>query len=186
MSTNMNSDYPLFVPPAPLSAKKPAQFTDEETQAYFDWLLSEHENRVTQLARWCGQDVSGTTDSVLIGIGETVARALKLPAFSCNNGSDFALTNQGYALAADMGLLFARLMIRDYGPEVHWTILRTPKSDVSFNCPVLVGFGRLSLDPIQLSISQAFGVLRGNKGGDCWLRVFNVWKNDVSSKKKSN
>lgn len=182
----MSDDYPLFIPPAPLDAKTPCDFSKEEAEFYSRWVLENQEARVSQFLARFEEQFSSPAEELLLRVGEKVAEALKTPAFTKPTGPESQLSSRGYALAADMGLLLASLFMRECGPSIQWTILREPKTDVSFNCPVLTGFGKLLLDPIYLSVTQSFGVLRGKWGGDAWLRVFRVWKKDAGGAMAAN
>lgn len=81
-------------------------------------------------------------------------------------------------MAADMGLLGARFL-EDRYPHLRWSIVRKPKSDISVNLPVLIGFGVVPLDPILVSINTAHGMLAGNRKGDAWLKVFKHWGSEA-------
>lgn len=186
MRTLMTDEYPLFIPPAPLDTKTPCDFSTEEAESYFRWVLENQEARLSQFLERFDESLSAPAEDLLRRIGEKVAETLKKPAFAQNTGPEPQLTSRGYALAADMGLLLAALLMRECGSSIQWTILRKPKTDVSFNCPVLKGFGKLHLDPIYLSVTQSFGVLRGTRGGDAWLRVFKRWKKDAGEAKAAS
>lgn len=74
-----------------------------------------------------------------------------------------------------MGLLLATILQQE-NPGLMWDIVRKPKSDWSYNNPVLVGFcDGVPFDPVQISISQAFSVLAGTKDGTAWRQVFDYW-----------
>jgi len=73
------------------------------------------------------------------------------------------LTNAGYSLAADAGLLFARALLRHH-PGVRWDIVRKPKRDMAFQLPVLVGLGPVYLDAVGGSIADFQATLRGERG----------------------
>jgi len=82
------------------------------------------------------------------------------------------LTNIGYSLAADIGLLTARQVCSAVGEKVRWEIVKRPRSDVSYNLPVLKGFGRDSYDPVGVSVADAVAVLSGRRSPDVWVKVF--------------
>lgn len=170
----MYADYPLFIPPEPLGARTPPEWSRREAKAYAAWLQSSMPERVQQLLRYFGVSESISPSSLLEILGECVADALINSPFS----EETRLTNQGHALAADMGLLLADVLQREH-PGLTWDIVFKPKSDVSYNQPVLVGFGGVTLDPIQISTTQAFSILRGAKDGTAWRQVFDYWSNQA-------
>lgn len=46
-----------------------------------------------------------------------------------------------------MGLLTAEFLVERGAGKVRWSVMRRPRSDMSYNLPVLEGFGKLTLDP---------------------------------------
>ena len=173
------NEYPLFVPPQPLCTKKPSEWTEAEAEDYYQWLLNNLDYRVGSLLAFFDEDSSQISEQLLVRVSDKVANILKSELFSQRVNSDFQLTSIGYALSADIGLLLAKLLLQECSPSIHWAICREPKTDVSYNCPVLSGFGKLSLDPIQVSITQSYGILRGKRADNAWRRVFEVWKRDA-------
>jgi len=119
-------------------------------------------------------DEAAPLSSLLESLGENVAEALIQEPFS----EDGRLTNQGHALAADMGLLLAILLKRE-NPELRWEIIRKPKSDVDYNEPVLVGFSDgIPRNPIRISTLAAFGIVGRDRDGTAWRQIFDIW-NDL-------
>jgi len=55
---------------------------------------------------------------------------------------------------------------------VRWEIVRKPKSDVSYNLPVLAGFGCDIYDPVGVSVADAAALLEGRRCSDAWVKVF--------------
>lgn len=50
---------------------------------------------------------------------------------------------------------------------------------MSYNLPVLTGFGKLILDPIGGSVAEATGVLTGLRGSDAWDKILDFWTSKV-------
>lgn len=182
--------YPLFIPPAPLHPKDRREWSPKEAQAYYDWLLSILKERTDSLLTYFGEQL-GEPEETLMRMGEKVAAALRTQEFfEHSEGEPIllkqkhvvvteggpTLTNRGYALAADMGLLVARLLLEACGSKLRWEILKKPKREFSFNLPVLVGFDKLFLEPVGGCITEAQAVLRGQEGPDVWKRTFVFWK----------
>jgi hypothetical protein len=120
---------------------------------------------------------------LLLELGRQVASILVQDEFSHTTGEGpRRLTNAGYALAADMGLLTAELLQdKCAGGSLEWKVMRRPKSDASFNFPVLVGRGKLTLDPIRVSCSEAAGILEGERRGDAWAKILDYVVSVVES-----
>lgn len=178
--TNSDSVYPLFIPPDNLGFRTPSQWSRSEATAYAAWLRSSIPERIQRLIRYFGLDEASPPVSLLGPLGELLANALVREPFS----KDGRLTNQGHAVAADMGLLLATALLQEH-PGLGWDIVRKPKSDVSYNRPTLVGFGAVGLDPIHVSTMQAFGVLRGTKDGTAWWRIFDYWSDQARRHKQA-
>ncbi len=170
--------YPLFIPPEQLTAKPHREWSKRESQLYFDWLMSAASDRVSSLLRYLalGSDETSLDRGVLIAVGDGVSRLLVTDDFSHQEGdSPRTLTNHGYAMAADTGLLVAQLLQQARGSLIQWKILRSPKSDMSYNLPVLTGFGKLVLDPVGGSVAEATGLLSSYRGADAWVKMFDFW-----------
>lgn len=169
-------DYPLFTPPEDLAAKPRKEWSRKEAKAYFDWFMQTMPKRIAAVSAYFGEDIAQGPERTLKAMGKKAVEELRSSEFAQTVGGAPTLTNAGYALAADMGLLVAHYLVQALGQAVAWKILTRPKSDISYNLPVLSGFGALSLDPIQVSISEAYGVLRGARGPDMWYEVYEIWK----------
>lgn len=171
-------NYPSFSPPESLASKSHRDWSRKEAQSYFDWLMGCLDERVATVLRFVGIQYAERVDprDLLSQAGAWADRALRDPACSKSSGSGMGsipvLTNIGYSVAADLGLLTATQIVRTVGDKVHWEIVRKPKSDVSYNLPVLAGFGRDTYDPIGVSVADAAAVLAGRRYSDVWARVF--------------
>ncbi|QQR72271.1 MAG: hypothetical protein IPJ17_12135 [Holophagales bacterium] len=166
------SDYPKFVPPENLATKTPREWSKTEADEYASWLGSEAGARTANLLRFFGVAPELAPTVLLEVLGKRVAEALRTEAFSQGE----QLTIAGYALAADMGLLVAELLLRECGDRIHWQVVRRPKSDLDYNQPVLAGFGPMTLNPVRGSIAESVGVLRDWRGWDAWLKIFGFWR----------
>lgn len=164
-------DYPHFIPPDELSSSEPRCWAKKQADSYFKWLMSVKEQRVEALLRFLGETMPHhEVEEALAALGHKAAKALKAD----KDSSKDKLTNRGYALAADMGLLVAALLV-EASTSIQWTILRKPKSDLSYNLPVLTGFGAVTLDPIGGSIAEAFAIMRGDRTGGIWQEIYCFW-----------
>lgn len=175
----MPPEYPLFLPPPELASRTPREWTRAEAEANLEWLKANLDARVGKLLDYLGEGDLGLTADALAHLGSRIAEELHNAQFSTESHDHVDLTNRGYALAADSGLLVAKMLIRDCNGLVQWDIVWAPKDDMSFQRPVLTGFGRLHLDPIAGSIGEAFGVLRGKRAGDAWAKIYQFWRSKV-------
>ena len=177
-----NQPYPLFAPPEELAEKGRMNWTSKEAGQYAKWLEQGLEARVKQLLEYVGGPLEGQPEPLLDAIGTKIATLLPRPQFSHGAPENPALTHQGYAMASDVGLLVAQLLLRDF-PDVHWTVIRKPKSDMSYNLPALTGFGKIHLEPVGASIAEAFAVLRGHRSCDTWRLIYTFWSEKARAAK---
>ena len=182
------SSYPVFRPPPELAAGSPADWSSAEANRYLMWLVSVLEPRVLDLLAYLGETSEGSPANLLVRVGEKAIWVLKKPEFSCCQADGAVrLTAEGYSLATDLGLLIAKLLIEN-SANVRWEILRRPKSEVSFNQPVLVGFGKRHLDPVRGSVAEAYRCLKQDGPATAWMRIYEFWSSrgaEVSSRPSS-
>ncbi len=175
--------YPHFIPPSPLSEKPHREWSKAEAEAYREWLARSIDGRTDALLHYFRLDANASeARDVLLRLGSLVAERLADAEFS-EPRPDGArtLTNAGQALAADAGLLTAKLLLRASAGRLRWEVVRKPKSDISYNLPVLAGFSNnLTLDPVGGSVAEATAVLVGRRSGDAWARILDFWGSRAS------
>ena len=172
----MTSDHYLpFVPPDHLANKERANWNQKEAKEYRDWLLSVQQARVEELLRRLDAPRAGKPAAHLDMLGSKVADLLGKSPFSEDSSGGRKLTKLGYALAADMGLLIAQYLLSVRPEKLKWEIVRKPKSELSYNLPVIAGFSNNYLDPIGGSIAEASAILRGQRGPDAWRKIYEFW-----------
>ena len=167
-------EYPLFLPPAPLYEKSHFDWTLREARAYFDWFVAQVEPRRQALLEYLEERDDGDAAALLARVGSRVAALVAREPFSVPSERGRELTNAGYALAADAGLLLARSLLSK-NPRVRWEIVRKPKRDMSFHLPVLVGMGPVYLDPIGGTVAEVQAILRGDRGPDFLADAYSFW-----------
>lgn len=172
--------YTLFVPPDELAQKPAKEWRGSEAEAYFNWMLENLEQRVTGFLQYIDESSEQSCELLLKHVGEKLESILRISTFCTEAADGCRLSNAGYAIAADAGLLVAECLIKKGSGNIHWKILDKPKSAQSFNLPVLVGFSsRIEFDPVAASIAQATGVLRGTNKKDRWLKLYEYWVNQI-------
>ena len=111
--------------------------------------------------------------STISSVAEKATTLLLSPSFS--DGRD--LTNHGYALAADIGLLVVEALENKF-ESIRWAIQLRPKSDISYLMPCYTYLGSKVLrNPIFISTSSACAVIRQERGMEQWL----AWHDQVVS-----
>jgi len=184
----MREQYPFFKPPTHLAQNTPREWTKSEADEYYHWLLSAMDERVSNLFDYFDESQDGDNEDVLLRIGERVQGVLNDPELSYWATQKIhlkeyviedelpTLTDMGYALAADVGLLLAQCILSACQEKVCWTIVRKPKNDADYNQPVLVGkndkWRQDHVNPIGTSIAKAYAILRGKRGANAWGEAY--------------
>lgn len=167
--------YPLLIPPSGLAERTPREWSPQQADEYLNWLTGVLEQRTDHLLAFFGETVRGNPETLLKELGSKVVEALRRPEFSEQTAAGPKLTDRGYAIAADMGLLVARLLLAGGNGSGQWAVLRQPRTDASYNHPVLTGLGPTPLEPVGGSIAEAYATLRGTRGSDAWQKIYRHW-----------
>jgi hypothetical protein len=104
------ASYPNFSPPDHLAIERPRDWSRDRADEYRAWLLSVSNARVAGLLSYFDETRGDEPERVLERLGEKVAATLRRPEFSYRDGDRITLTNSGYALAADIGILVGQLL----------------------------------------------------------------------------
>jgi hypothetical protein len=168
-------EYPLFIPPNHLVSKGRAHWNAKEATEYKEWLLGVLDERVAELENRLEEPCGASPADHLMALGRKAVLLLMDAPFSEDAPAGRRLTNLGYALAADMGLLVAKYLLQAFPNRLRWEIIRKPKSEISYNLPVLEGFSFNYLEPVGGSTAEAFAILRGQRGADTWKRIYEFW-----------
>lgn len=177
-------DYPRFLAPEQLSGTEPKDWSQKEADLYLEWIKNVIESRTDNLLKYFNGTTEKDREAVLLRLGHELAPVARSPRFVTVNGPadcslSYKLTDQGYALAADFGLLLARFLL-EHLPSVHWEVVRKPKRHASYNLPVLKGWRDDELDPFLVARAQFFGVLDGSRNTNVWRDIFRYWKTSLS------
>lgn len=166
------SAYPLFAVPRELAVTPVAAWTDADSRRYLVWLTSSIDSRVAGLLSFLGE--RDDEDRALVDrVGRKAAWVLRKQEYT-SGAPNRGLSEEGYSLAADLGLLVAQRLCRRL-PHLTWQVVRKPRSNASYNQPVLRGFGRTHLDPIRGSVAEALHALRESAESNPWLRMYDYW-----------
>lgn len=170
------SDYKLFMPPEQLAEKGVKNWSKKEAEEYKDWLISGLDERISNLLKYFDEQEEDNALDLLEKLGKKVSDKLKEAEFSEEVNGRMVLTNKGAALAADIGLLIAKYLLRDCESKIYWTIIRKPKSEMAYNLPVLEIKGFNYLDPVGGSMSEARAIINNKKSYDIWPKIYSFWK----------
>lgn len=164
--------YPLFVPPTSVNSKKPREWSYDEAKVYFEWLMKVKDDRVDFLRSFLDETNRSYSEQDLGIIGKKVCSKLLSEPFSAVDGSKRVLTNEGYALAADISLLLAEFILAKY-PFLKWGIVQKPKKDLSFHLPALMPYPKYGhLELMRITTINAKNIITGEETCDIWLEIF--------------
>lgn len=90
------------------------------------------------------------------------------------------LTNRTFSLAMDIAFYFAETMRRCH-PAVSWKQPLGSRKDADFGQPVLVGFGKVRLNPVRICVTLAYGIASGSQSGTRLREIFDYWSHRVSA-----
>lgn len=179
-----DNSYSLFIPPDELSGSTPREWSAKQADAYLRWLTGVIDERTTALLKYLGESLPGSlaeVEPLLERVGTKAVELLRQPDFSVMGEPYAELTNRGFAFAADLGLLVARLLFAYGNGTEQWAVLRRPKRDLFYNHPVITGLRAIPLEPVAGSIAEARGLLRGVRGADAWRKIFSYWHTSATS-----
>ena len=94
--------YPLFIPPLHLAEKNRLAWSNAEANEYKRWLLAHIDERVQELVAYLHESRSETGRGLLRKLGRKTIHLLRNSSFAQSENGEVVLTNEGYALAADM------------------------------------------------------------------------------------
>src|SRR5262249_37223641 len=145
-TSTLMKPYPSFIPPDGIGERQPDEWSSAEAKKYFEWLLRCIDERTTFLVEYFDEKLSTPAEALIRRLGEKVREALRSPPFA-ETGTETALSNAGFALAADMGLLVARSLLADQDVNAQWILVKAKRS-INYNQPVLKGSSKVGLNPV--------------------------------------
>ena len=84
------------------------------------------------------------------------------------------LTNKTFSLAMDIGMYFGQVILKSL-PGTRWgQPLRNPNS-ADYGQPVIMGFGRVPLNPVSIVVTLAYGFAAKKHSGDRLRALYDVW-----------
>jgi len=189
--------YAICSPPAQLADRTPRDWKPREARDYFDWFVEVVPKRCTELkevaadianeldyspqslrslGHWFSSAITARKKS-----GEEVNRELAgLSERAREMGvDDWTVSGESFSLCVDVGIYLGEVFKKQHS-HLDWSLCTRPKSDVSYNQPVLEG-GRMKLDPINLVVVLAYGIARGNRGPDDLFEIYTVWAPRVAT-----
>ncbi len=93
---------------------------------------------------------------------------------------DWELTNRSFSLAIDIGMYLSQVFERNL-VGLEWILVKKPKSDISYQQPVLKGTGKLVFNPVHITTILAYGFAKQNKSPERLRGIYDNWANLLMS-----
>ncbi|MDQ3332902.1 MAG: hypothetical protein M3552_20005 [Planctomycetota bacterium] len=190
--------YSTIQPPFTLKFR---EMPKRELRLYFEWFLNVIPQRVSELAGVV-RDTQGFEDwqpdgtpSSLDSLGEWFANQVEtrqrtsdeLIEITSRSALSFPvsgeeLTNRTFSLAMDIGMYLSQVLARS-NESLQWEQPLKDKNVFDYGQPVLVGRGDLSLNPVHISVTLAYGLARKTKTGKRLRELYNIWEEKLSKQK---
>jgi hypothetical protein len=189
--------YPPLEPPAELAFWRERghfHWTQAEGRQFSEWLLGMFPTRTTGFLQRFGGNPDASARELLSNFGPKAAEILRHPTShrtvrrvgpadqSPGGGqttlawtNQFELTDQGPAVARDMALLVARLLLRDGNGALQWKFITKPRRDINVNLTVVAAPDATAFEPIVNAPSTAISVLDNVFTPDtAWVKRYNA------------
>jgi hypothetical protein len=88
------------------------------------------------------------------------------------------LTNRTFSLAMDIGMYLSQVLLKNY-PSLKWEQPLGNKRFVDYGQPSLVGFGRVTLNPVGIVVTFAYGLTSKKRTGEGLREIFDIWSKMV-------
>jgi hypothetical protein len=139
--------------------------------------MSIRKQRIDGLLTFFGvsHPAKGEEYDFLLGLGQAVADAMCTEPNFRVTPEKKELTAPGLAMAYDMGVLAAELIVGSSEGVVKWMLLKKPPRALDVNLPVLAGLPTMKFEPIRGSLTEAKAILRGDESSDIWARTYSFW-----------
>lgn len=92
--------------------------------------------------------------------------------------SDKELTNQTFSLAMDIGMYLSQVFLKNH-PSLRWEQPLRNKKYIDFGQPVLIGFGPVPFNPVQILITLAYCHADGTHGGKRLREIYDYWSKRI-------
>jgi len=90
------------------------------------------------------------------------------------------LTNRTFSLAMDIGMYLSQVLLKTYS-SLKWEQPLGNKRFVDYGQPSLAGFGRVSLNPVGIVVTFAYGLTSKKRTGEGLREIFDIWSKMVQT-----
>ena len=182
--------YHIIQPPFSLKFR---EMTRAQLQEYYAWFMDILPERIRQLERTVrdhpefGSWTPDSTVESLESLGAWFATQIETRSKTADELEDVrarltfpvdvpgdALTNRTLSLAMDIGMYFSQVMMKAV-PSARWAQPLANKKFADYGQPVLMGFGRVPLNPVRILVALAYGIANGKQTGNRLRSLCETW-----------
>jgi hypothetical protein len=158
------------------TSKPHQEWSTADARKRFELAMGTCNDRISVLLSFFRESHTTEPNLLLENLGNKFAQVLPTDQFSFSDEqSGLDLTDQGYHVAVDLGMLIGALLVEQYSTLLKWE-LATDKRFATFNHAIVVGWGKTDLEPVGLSINLTKRVARGELSYRAWLYTYQMWK----------
>lgn len=186
--------YTTIQPPFTLKFR---EMPKKELERYFQWFMEVTPQRVNELAEvvsqtpgfevWQPDHSPASLDKLgdwFAGQVETRSRtkeevqAIEIRLVFPMEIPGEELTNRTFSLAMDIGMYLSQVLLKKY-PSLKWEQPFGNKKFADYGQPLLTGFGPVSLNPVRIAVTLAYGLASKNKSGKRLRELYDYWSKQV-------
>lgn len=188
--------YKIIQPPFTLQFR---EMSKDELRQYFAWFLEVMPVRLNALREAVSATqgfeelvLDGSTQS-LKGLGDWFVAAVEVRGRTADEINeiqsrskhtitvpDTELSNRTFSIAMDIGMYFARVMLLTH-PHLNWEQPLKDKKFVDYGQPILIGAGRVPLNPVRLMVILAYGFVSKAQKGSRLAEIFEYWSRQATT-----
>ncbi len=153
----------------------------KSTKGYEDWKADYSPDSLIKLGQWFYENVETRklTEEEIKAVYDNSPEWFREVEIE-----DWELTRKTISLSIDIGMYLANVFIKNH-PQVKWYhCIRCSKNNIDYGKPVLKGFGKVSFEPTNMSLVQAYSIVRGKKKGEGLRRIYDIWSKDIKEEMK--
>jgi hypothetical protein len=185
--------YQLIQPPPPYGPFR--ERSQDELKDYFSWFFAVMDERINELMSavkgtngfqiWRPDYSPASLDSLgdwFVGEVETrprtqeeinkIADSMKFPALIPI--SERTLSERTLSLTIDVAMYFGKVLQKNY-PSLRWDQRLRGKSFADYGQPVLVGFGRIPLNPVRIVHTTALRIATNSPRSKSLRDLYDYW-----------
>lgn len=188
-------EYKIINPPFSLDFK---DMPKKELKAWYNWFLGAIPERIKQLegivrdsTAFMNWKADKTPDS-LDALGQWFALNVETRKRTNHEIQDivsklifpisvpeYELTVKTFSLSIDIGMYLGEVFLENRS-ALKWDLPLKSKNFVDYGRPVLLGFGKVPFNPVQMTITLAYGIVRGKRNNEGLRRIYDIWIEEQS------